>query len=504
MNFVKDKQDFINRVEQLFSEHKINWKMKKNLLANTLEETYKDTFESKSLRATSYIEALTAQILKRYYPFNDKQKQKDGSSVRYIQGRATSNIRKILKVKTKTRDTNIHHAIDAILIGMTNQSWLQKLSNTFRENLGVIDEKARENIKKDIPIFEIIIDDEVKYLEPKELVELIEDNYNFDDENSIFYKDIWGKIKSVNFWVSKKPDSSSLHEKTIYGIDKIKGKAELKKYTGYTTLRVDIIKRLKDSTKEPKSFKLGSNAQKFLDNYNKNIVEKLYIYQYNKNDKMIEIIKQKGKDIYKCLKKYENIDKKDKELFLKAQTELSEVIDKLLIDYNGKIIRRVKLVVSNKVDEPIIRGGTSISERTAIGISVSKNNKGKLDLKRIDFKNKLAKNLNTVLTKGSLNIYKNEPMVIVFKNSNKNFIANLESFNEKRGTALFFNSKFPKKVEFQPKYLLQGSGKKEFGIKSAIGIIKLNLDILGNIKSYNKIGECESELLDFIKKATKV
>jgi len=193
MNFISDKQDFKNRVEDLFKEHKINWKKKINLLATTLDETFKDTFESKSLRATSYIEALTAQILKRYYPFPNQTN--NSMEVRHIQGRATSNIRKLLKVKTKVRDTNIHHAIDAILIGLTNKSWLQKLSNTFRENMGVIDDIARENIKKEIPLIEGI--------EPKELVEMIEDRYNEFGEESVFYKDIWGKTKAVNFWVSK-------------------------------------------------------------------------------------------------------------------------------------------------------------------------------------------------------------------------------------------------------------------------------------------------------------
>ena len=165
-------------------------------MATTLDEAFKDTFESKSLRATSYIEALTAQILKRYYPFTNKEHQKNGISVSHVQGRATSNIRKRLKVKTKVRDTNIHHAIDAILIGLTNKSWLQKLSNTFRDNMGVIDDKARASIKKDMPLIEGI--------EPKELMEMIEDKYNEYGEDSIFYKDIWGKIKAVNFWVSKK------------------------------------------------------------------------------------------------------------------------------------------------------------------------------------------------------------------------------------------------------------------------------------------------------------
>ena len=189
-NYLKDKSRYENIVEDLFSQHKISWKKRKNLLATNLDEVYKDTFESKSLRATSYIEALTAQILKRYYPFPNQTK--NSMEVRHIQGRATSNIRKLLKVKTKVRDTNIHHAIDAILIGLTNKSWLQKLSNTFRENLGVIDDVAREKIKKTIPLIEGI--------EPRELIEMIENNYNFYGEDSIFYKDIFGKTKAVNFY----------------------------------------------------------------------------------------------------------------------------------------------------------------------------------------------------------------------------------------------------------------------------------------------------------------
>ncbi|KIM04349.1 MAG: hypothetical protein KU28_10755 [Sulfurovum sp. PC08-66] len=150
MNFINDAEKFKIRVEDLFRERKINWKKKINLLATTLDETFKDTFESKELRATSYIETLTAQILKRYYPF--PHQTQNSREIRHIQGRATSNIRKLLKVKTKVRDTNVHHAIDALLIGLINNSWLQKLSNTFRENFGKIDDEARANIKKDIPI----------------------------------------------------------------------------------------------------------------------------------------------------------------------------------------------------------------------------------------------------------------------------------------------------------------------------------------------------------------
>ena len=44
MNFVKNKENFKNRVEDLFVEHKINWKKKINLLATNLDEIFKDRF----------------------------------------------------------------------------------------------------------------------------------------------------------------------------------------------------------------------------------------------------------------------------------------------------------------------------------------------------------------------------------------------------------------------------------------------------------------------------
>ncbi len=492
MNFVKDKQDFINRVEQLFSEHKINWKMKKNLLANTLEETYQDTFESKSLRATSYIEALTAQILKRYYPFNDKQKQKDGSSVRHIQGRATSNIRKILKVKTKIRDTNIHHAIDAILIGMTNQSWLQKLSNTFRENLGVIDEKARENIKKDIPIFEIIINDEVKYLEPKELVELIEDNYNYDGENSVFYKDIWGKIKSVNFWVSKKPMVSKIHKDTIYS----------KKDDGIYTVRENIINHFINLKITP-----TTSSKKFEEEFNKKILNKMYLFKTNPKDAVCQAIIKRAEDITTLLDSFIFIDTKDKEAISDAKTKLDELIHSDILDNNSKPIRKVKFYQTNLTGFDV-RGGLATKEKTFIGFK-AQNIDGKLNYTRID-----VANIDKIKQENdnSFKVYKNDLVFFIYLDrTNKG--GKIVSFLEDKIIASFQNPRFPASIKMQPEaYCIMKKGKdgnlekgstKQHKSGKAIGIIKLNLDILGSIKSYQKIGACESELLEFIKKAIK-
>lgn len=474
LNFISDKQEYINRVEYLFKEHKISWKKRKNLLATNLDEVYKDTFESKSLRATSYIEALTAQILKRYYPF--PAQTKNSMEVRHIQGRATSNIRKLLNVKTKVRDTNIHHSIDAILIGLTNKSWLQKLSNTFRENFGVIDDTARKNIKKSLPLIEGI--------EPKELIEMIEDNYNIYGEDSIFYKDIFGKTKVVNFWVSKKPMVSKIHKDTIYS----------KKSNGFYTVKENITNQfiaLKTTT--------TTKADKFYENFKKNILDKMYVYATNPNDVICKIVQNRGNEINELLYSFENIDKKDKEALSVAKQQLDTLIHKPLLDNNNKPIRKVKFYQTNLTGFDI-RGGLATKEKTFIGFKAILEN-DKLSYERIDVANyqKIkARNDN------SFKVFKNDIVFFIF-DENQYFGGKVVSFLEDSKSSAFQNPRFPTSLKYQPKSFCevdkQGIHKKTKpkSIGKAIGIIKLNLDILGNINSLQTIGNIQSELYSFLK-----
>ncbi len=477
MNFIKDKEDFRNRVEDLFKEHKINWKKKINLLAQNLDETFKDTFESKSLRATSYVEALTAQIIKRYYPFLSLIKQKDGSAVRHIQGRATSNIRKILKVKTKTRDTNIHHAIDAILISITNHSWLQKLSNTFRENQGLIDDIARKNIKKTIPLIDGI--------EPKELIEMIENSYNKFGEDSIFYKDIWDNTKVVNFWVSKKPMVSKVHKDTIYS----------KKQNNIYTVRENIINNFIALKLSP-----STKVEEFSKKFEKNILYKMYLYKTNPNDAICKAIINRADKIVELLKEFIWLDITNKEALGEAKNKLDLLVHSPIFDNNKNIIRKVKFFQTNLTGFNI-RGGLATKEKTFIGFKSSLENK-KLKYERIDASNyqEIKKDNDC-----SLKVYKNDVVFFIYKD---------KSF--KGGTIVsfdinFVNPKYPIAVKFQPdsfveinkKTGVRNGNRASCSFKSAIGIIKLNLDILGNIKSYSVIGEVQSELLEDIKNYIK-
>lgn len=468
MHFVADKTEYVNRIEHLFKEYKINWKKKTNLLAETLDDRYEDTFKSKELKATSYIEALTAQILKRYYPFSDKSKQANGKAVSHVQGRATSNIRKLLGVKVKVRDTNIHHAIDAILIGLTNKSWLQKLSNTFRENMGVIDDEARANIKKEFPLIEGV--------EPKELVELIEDAYNVYGEDSVFYKDIFGKTKTVNFWVSKKPMSSKIHKDTIYG----------KKPNGFFTVREDIIKQfvtLKTTTK--------TDAEAFVKSFEKNILHKMYSYKTNPNDVICRIVQKRANEIKNLLESFVSIDEQNKETMGEAKEKLDVLVHKELLDNNGNIIRRVKFFQSNLTGFDI-RGGLATKEKTFIGFKTTYKNR-KLIYERIDASNfKRIKKEND----GSFKVYKNDVVFFLYKDNTYKGGKIVSYIVKSDGSKLcsFQNPKYPALVESQPKKFKESGSTKKQSIGSAIGIIKLNLDILGNIKSYNKFGEVSKEV----------
>lgn len=486
INFVSDKQAFINRVEYLFQQHKINWKKRKNLLASSLDEVYKEVFESKSLRATSYIEALTVQILKRYYPFKDEKKQQDGSAVRHIQGRATSNIRKLLGVKTKVRDTNIHHAIDAILIGFTNQSWLQKLSNTFRENMGVIDDEAQVKIRKDFPIIELIVDDEVEYVEPKKLCKKIEENYNEFGEDSVFYRDLWGRVKVVNFWVSKKPMVSKIHKDTIYA----------KKSDGIFTVREGIINKFV-ALKVTNS----TSSLKFRENFEKNILYKMYLYKTNPKDVICLVVQQRAKEIASLLDTFVDLDKKDKELMSDANSKLEALIHSDMLDNNGNIIRKVKFYQTNLTGFDV-RGGLATKEKTFIGFKAWLES-GKLKYERIDVANfESIKKENDA----SFKVFKNDVVFFIYPDGSFRG-GKIVSFLEGTKTGAFQNPRFPMNLKYQPKSFCetdkQGVHKKTKpkSLNKAIGIIKLSLDITGNIKSYQAIGSVESELLNFIKES---
>ena len=474
MNYIKDTESFRKNIEYLYTKKVINGKKLKNLLATNLDEIYKDTFESKSLRATSYVEALTAQMLKRYYPFADKQKQKDGNAVMYIQGRATANIRKLLHVKAKTRGTNIHHAIDALIIGVTSHSWLKKISNTFRENYGVIDDKARENIKKELPLIEGV--------SVAELVAHIEENYNFDGEESVFYRDIFGNVKVVPFWVSKKSMVSKIHKDTIYA----------KKPDGIFTVREKILDKFIALKITP-----TTSPDEFMKKFQKEILEKMYLYKTNPKDKICQIIQQRAFDIAQLLDNLQLEDTTDKEMLSETKKYLDEFIHQDLKDHNSNVIRKVQFYQTNLTGFEI-RGGLATKEKTFIGFSATLNG-DKIEYKRID-----VANFETIKKDAGFKVYKNDIVFFIYPDGSFKG-GKIVSFLEEKNVASFSNLRYPANINLQPHSFVtlfkgKANSHKQHSINKAIGIIKLHLDIIGNIKSFSSLGEVDSELLSFLKK----
>jgi hypothetical protein len=191
------------------------------------------------------------------------------------------------------------------------------------------------------------------------------------------------------------------------------------------------------------------------------------------------------------LTSFEAIDKKDKEALSEAKQKLDELIHNPLLDNNNKPIRKVKFYQTNLTGFDI-RGGLATKEKTFIGFKATLE-KDKLSYERIDVANKNEIRNNNFL------IVRNDLVYINFKD--KNLLGFVESFDENTSKIRMYDSRYPKRLENQPERFKVASGKsrKEFGIAAAIGIIKLNLDILGNINSLQTIGNVQSELYSFLK-----
>ena len=109
---------------------------------------------------------------------------------------------------------------------------------------------------------------------------------------------------------------------------------------------------------------------------------------------------------------------------------------------------------------------------------------------------------------GSFKVYKNDIVFFIDKAGNTKGGCIVSYIQKASGSkeCSFINPKFPILSEYQPKSFCkvdkktgEHGGAKYVGIGSSKGIIKLKVDILGNIESYQVLGNAKSKLLDEIK-----
>jgi len=480
MDWLGGNSEYVNRVEGLFAEHLINWKKRKNLLATSMDEIFNEVKDSKALRATSYLEALVAENLKMFYPFKEEKARKFGHEVRNVPGKTTSKARQILGIKSKSRDTNWHHAEDAMILATLSRGWQNRLHRMLKENYGKSETELQEIWQKFTP-----------HLECMSIAEYVKEAYERFmslGEESLWYKDMFGARRSISYWVNRKPLSASSHKDTIYS-----GRHEV------PTLRKSIIAAFDALNLITNRNKL--NSESFMKLYEKEIRSKLwYVHNANTNDPVMRAIDERAKQIAKLIDSYILKDPQhNKEIDEQYKTELSDLVNKS-IDVDGKVVRKVRFVYE-KLNAVQINRGLVETDKNMLGIFIQKGEK-KLMISRMDVNNAHELEQN----KNGLRVYLNE-IIYLYNDKKLLHYGCLRSFVEGNGKIALFNPRFPANPSSQPKFFSTKNEKttgqiKQIGVGSATGIIKVQLDLNGQMKSYQKFGTIPKELeMQFLKES---
>ena len=446
------RETYTEFVKELKSEHKINFKKFKNLMAESLADTYKEAKDDVSLHATSYTEKLLGEILKRYYPFT--QTLKENQRVMHIAGRATSYLRRILSIDNKSRDTNFHHAEDAILIGIMSKSYLQNISTNFEKNYELTEQNAKDNFKKIVPLINGAV--------PNEVFSHIRQSYNENMEKNPFYKGLDGRLKVPAFWVSKKPIGTKAHNETI------QSKKNLSYYVPISSL-LDKVKP---------NHKMG--ADDFAKKFNKEIYEKIQVVKDNPKDHTAKEFARKRDVIINMLNQTAFINTKEE--FSDLDKALRDEMVKPLYDVNGNAIRRVKRVGEDASIE--VRKGLAYTAPSLVCLRCSFIDEPKLTLQRMDIRS-YAK--NKVKAHYQMDIFNNDLIeVYVYTSKQVQFkcLGLLKGFTESKGGRINIrHPKYPLLKDKQPELFT-----KEISIGSTCGVKKYKTDAVGNILGFYYLG----------------
>ena len=459
-----DKRDvYIDFVKELKSKYKINMKKKINLLAESLDKTFKEVRDDVQLHATSYTEKLLGEILKRYYPFTHALKE--NQRVMSIQGRATSYLRRILSIDNKSRDTNFHHAEDAILLGVMSKAYLQNISTNFEKNYELTKENAKENFKKIVPLIEGTV--------PNHIFAHIGESYMENIEDSPFYRALDGTFKTPAFWVSKKPIGTKAHNETIQSAK------DFSYYIKYD----DFLNLIIYSPSNKKGVKLNHklNSTEFSKAFDELILNNLQVFHKNPKEPMVQSFIKKKNDVIKLLNTSVFVTTKDEQSEL--DTKISVLYKAPIYHQSGDVIRRIKR--TGKEASIPIRKGVAYTAPSLVCVRCSYNNKDKLKLQRLDIRvfaeNKIAE-------PKQIDIFNND-LIEVFiqkaKKVEKKCFGLLKGFTESGFKAKLRHPKYPLLLANQP---LSYKKNLEISIASACGIKKYKTDAIGKVLGFYYLG----------------
>ncbi|QOR62872.1 type II CRISPR RNA-guided endonuclease Cas9 [Sulfurovum sp. ST-21] len=163
----------------------LNRAKRQRLLKKNFDENSEKEFRERNIRDTAYM----ARYIKNFIENNLELRGEGKNNVVTINGTLTNMLRHNWGVGNKSRETHLHHAVDAIIIAFATQSEIQRLSTLSAKRDGFAYEKSKEKSKK------------FKFIPPME---------NFRDEVQ----------KSIDeIFVSNSPRrkvTGAAHEATIY------------------------------------------------------------------------------------------------------------------------------------------------------------------------------------------------------------------------------------------------------------------------------------------------
>lgn len=448
------RQIYTDFVIQLKETGAINFKKFKNMMAESLDTTYTEAKDTISLHATSYAEKLLGEVIKRYYPFNDETKRQNGIGVMHISGRATSYLRRILSIDNKSRDTNFHHAEDAILLSMMSRSYLQNISTNFTENYAKTVQEAKENFKKIVPL--------IDGANPNEIFAHLREGYNKDIETNPFYTAMDGSLRVPSYWVSKKPIGTKAHNETI------QSKKNLAYYVPISTL----LGKVKPNHK--------MRIDDFNEKFNADVYEKLQVVRDNPNDYTAKAFLKRRNEIVTILNRANFITSKDEQS--EIDKELRSTYNAPILDVNDNPMRRVKRVGEDASIK--VRGGLAFTAPSLVSMRCAYIDQNKFTLSRIDIR---ALSTSGEAKANQLDIFNNDLIeVYIFKSKAVEFkvIGILKGFTESGGGRVKLrNPKFPSLKEKQPKIFMN-----DISIGSMCGIKKYKTDASGRVLGYHYLG----------------
>lgn len=247
------------------------------LLKKNFDENSEKEFRERNIRDTAYM----ARYIKNFIEENLELTSSGKKKIVTISGTLTNMLRHNWGIGNKSRDTHLHHAVDAILIAFATDSEVQKLSTLSAKRDGFNYEKSEDKAKK------------FKFTPPM-------DNFRVEVQKSI--DEIF-----VSFAPRRKVTGAA-HKETIRSkaLDKVKGAFQVNGGLAENgeVKRVDIFKQ---NDKYHFVYLYSSDFEKdeLPDMTIKNIqIDDTFEFKYSIfKDELVEI-KQKGKDVVQGYMKF--------------------------------------------------------------------------------------------------------------------------------------------------------------------------------------------------------